>query len=59
MTTMKKLRKDAAELARECRSIKKSGDWSIKEWNDKIRHTIKNYMDNVLRFHLVHGTFED
>lgn len=59
MTTMKKLRENAAELARECRSIKKSGNWSIKEWNDKVRSTIRNYMDNVLRFHRAHGTWED
>lgn len=59
MANMKQLRNKAAELARECRAINKSGNWSIKEWNDQVRSTIRNYMKNTLRFNRAHGTWED
>ena len=56
---MRQLRKSAAELARDCRTIERKGEWTTKEWNDKTRSTVRNYMNNTLRFHRVHGTWED
>lgn len=56
---MRQLRKSAAELARDCRTIERTGVWSIKEWNDSVRSTVRNYMKNTLHFHRVHGTWED
>lgn len=53
------LRKNAAELARDCRTIERKGLWTIREWNHSIRLTVKHYMRNVERFHRVHGTWED
>ena len=56
---MRQLRKSAAELARDCRTIERKGEWTIKEWNDKVRSTARHYMKNTLHFHRVHGTWEN
>lgn len=56
---MRQLRKSAAELARDCRKLERKGEWTTKEWNNKVRSTARNYMNNTLRFHCAHGTWED
>lgn len=48
--TEQDIRNKAAELARECRAIDRKGKWSIKEWNDQVRSTVRYYMDNIRRF---------
>ena len=48
--TEQDIRDKAAELARECRAIPLRGNWTIKEWNDKGRFTIRYYMSNTRRF---------
>jgi hypothetical protein len=54
----KTLRKLAAELARDCRSIDKQGNWSIRDWNNRVRRTYRNYMTSTRTFHRVHDSWE-
>lgn len=56
--TEKELRKKAAELTKDLRTIKKVGTWRIREWNDKIRFTVRSYMNNTRHFAKIHGTWE-
>jgi hypothetical protein len=51
---MNKHRNSAAELAREVRAIKRVGDWTIRQWNDQVRIAIRNYLENMRRFDLIH-----
>lgn len=44
------LRKNAAELARDIRRIPLLGNWTRKQWNDKVRVTIRHYLANMRRF---------
>jgi len=54
----KELRKKAAELARECRSIPRK-TLTIRENVRAIRAAVKGYMVNIRRFHRVHGTWTE
>lgn len=55
----KRLRREAASLARECRSIDRRGRWTIKEWNDSVRSTIRIYMRNAEAFARYTQTWEE
>lgn len=55
----RELRRKAAELARECRAINKSGSWTIKAWNEGVRMTIRHYMSSTRRFCRVHEMWEE
>lgn len=44
------LRDNAAALAKDCRRIERKGNWTIREWNSKVRFTVRNYMQNIRRF---------
>jgi hypothetical protein len=44
------LRRNAAALARDCRSIVRQGNWTIREWNQKVRTTYRTYMRNIRHF---------
>lgn len=55
----RQLRQKAAELAWDCRRIDRSGSWTIREWNDSLRNTLRTFMANMRRFHRVHGTWEE
>ena len=49
--TEQQLRDNAAALAWDIRSIKRKGDWTIREWNHKVRGAIRAYMDHIRIFH--------
>jgi hypothetical protein len=55
----KTLRQEAAKLARDCRTIDRLGTWTLKEWNDSVRSTIRTYMANTARFHQAQGTWKE
>ena len=55
----KMLRQQAAQLARECRAIDRLGQWSIREWNHSVRRTVEIFMVSTIRFHKIHGTWEN
>lgn len=50
MMTESEIRKSAAELARYARRMQLAGDWTRHEWNDKVRSTIRDYIDGTRRF---------
>lgn len=48
-------RRHAAELARERRAMKYEKknmpwEWSIREWNNQVRITVRHYLHNVAQF---------
>lgn len=43
------IRQEAARLARTCRKLRHPSLWSIKQWNDQVRATIRHYIENSLR----------
>lgn len=54
------LRKSAAELARDIRKMERQyPGWSIKEWNEHVRKTIKHYMDSVRYFFKANGDWDE
>lgn len=53
-------RRHAAELARDCRAMKREKqnmpwEWSIKDWNNQVRITVRHYLHNVARFRAANG----
>lgn len=54
----RQLRREAAQLARECRAIRRSGSWTIREWNNSVRANLRSFMNNMRRFHHIHDTWE-
>lgn len=47
------LRRKAAELAVELRNMPLKGIWRRRDWNHKVRHAIRSYMDNMTYFYRV------
>ena len=53
----RQLRQKAAELARDCRKIEKSGAWTIRDWNRSVRTTVHLFMDNMRHWARVNDTW--
>lgn len=48
--TEQQIRNKAAELAREIRAIERTGDWTIRAWNNQVRSAIRGYINNTRYF---------
>lgn len=43
------------EMRRDCPFSQLKGNWTLREWNSKIRHSAYNYEASVARFERVNA----
>lgn len=44
------LRRQAAELARDIRTMELKGIWLRRDWNNQVRQSINGYISRIQRF---------